>query len=221
MGPGSKERSDSKLRTKSAEAIARPYPNRGPLRGVEDFEMRASLVNYPPRDSIQRVYLADNDALADAAKARVAGADPQVVDLGSDERRPRACPSCGRARLGPGMAAADDDYVERPEKMSAGERFDGRRNSSSGRRDGGQPGGGRYRWPEAAVARRRRGGGRAARTRSRAAARRRHCGCIPKCPGLREVALMVVEGKFAQDSPVDYWKKTMHAIDTGAWPNSS
>ncbi|SPQ22372.1 7393466b-ccd2-4a43-a0a5-5beb1b3a10ff [Thermothielavioides terrestris] len=81
---------------------------------VEHPELHAGLVNDAPREAVHGVDLAQDGALADAAKAGIARADAEVVDVGGDERSASAGTGCGRARLGASMAAANDDDIERP-----------------------------------------------------------------------------------------------------------
>lgn len=76
--------------------------------------MCPGLVDHPPSQPIQRIDLADDDALPDAAEARVARADAQVLDFRGDQRGPRPGASGRRACLGSGVPAAHHDNIEWP-----------------------------------------------------------------------------------------------------------
>ncbi|KUI65303.1 hypothetical protein VM1G_11282 [Cytospora mali] len=81
-------------------------PHRRALLPVQHLELHARLVDDPAGQPVQRVDLAQDGALADAAEGRVAAAHAQVVELGRDERRARPGPGGRRAGLGARVAAS-------------------------------------------------------------------------------------------------------------------
>ena len=86
--------------------------HRGPLAPVQDPELDAGGIGHPPHQAVERVDLADEVALAEAANGRIAGHLADGGDAVGDERGLRAH-ARGRGRsLAAGMAAADDDDVE-------------------------------------------------------------------------------------------------------------
>lgn len=89
-------------------------PDRGALFPVQNLELDAGLVNDAAGHAVEGVNLAQDGALADAAKGRVAGADAQIVELGRDERGAGAGAGGGGTSLGAGVAASYDDDIECP-----------------------------------------------------------------------------------------------------------
>ncbi len=87
-------------------------PHRRALARVEGAELDAGLVGGERHGPAQRVDLAHQVALADAADRRVAGHLPQRLDGVREQQRARAGAGRGQGGLGAGVAAADDDHVE-------------------------------------------------------------------------------------------------------------
>ncbi len=86
--------------------------HRRTLRGIEDAELDAGLVGGRCHGAAQRIHLAYQMALADAADRRVAAHRPEGVEVVGQQQRVRPCPRCGERGLGAGVAAADDDDIE-------------------------------------------------------------------------------------------------------------
>ncbi len=82
------------------------------LRGVEDAELDAGFVGRRRHRPAQRIDLAHQMALADAADRRVAAHRPERVEVVRQQQRVRPRPRCGERSFGAGVAAADDDDIE-------------------------------------------------------------------------------------------------------------
>ena len=70
-----------------------------------------AAIGRAPHHAVERVDLADQMALAEAADGRVAGHLADGLGLVGQQRRARAAARGRRRRLAAGMAAADDDDV--------------------------------------------------------------------------------------------------------------
>ncbi len=86
--------------------------HRGALAAIEQAKLDARGVNRPPHQPAERVDLADDLPLADAADRRIAAHLSDGIAIGRDERRPRPEPRSRERRLGPGMPGTDHDHVE-------------------------------------------------------------------------------------------------------------
>ncbi len=86
--------------------------HRRSLARVEGAELDASLVGGKRHGSAQRVDLLDEVPLADSADRRITRHLTERFDAVGQQQRAPAHPCGGERRLGPGMAAADDDDVE-------------------------------------------------------------------------------------------------------------
>ena len=83
-----------------------------PLAAVEDAELDAGRVGGAAHHAIERVDLAHQMALAEAADRRIAGHFADRREAMGDERR-RGAAARGRGRgFAAGVAAADDDDVK-------------------------------------------------------------------------------------------------------------
>ncbi len=82
------------------------------LRGIEDAELDAGFVGGGGHGATQRIDLADQMALADAADRRVAAHRPERVEIVRQQQRARTRPCRGQRSFGAGMTAADDDDIE-------------------------------------------------------------------------------------------------------------
>ncbi len=82
------------------------------------MELDASLIDYAPSDTVERIDLAEYGSLANASEAGVAGASAEIFYLWRDERRPSPSPRCRCAGFSAGMAAAYDNHVEGPARRS-------------------------------------------------------------------------------------------------------
>ena len=91
---------------------ARPAHRRA-LAPIEHPELDAGRIGDAPHHAVQRIDLADQMALADAADGGIAGHLADGLELVGEQQRPRAEPRrCGR-RLAARMPSTDDDDVER------------------------------------------------------------------------------------------------------------
>ena len=85
--------------------------HRRALAGIERAELDAGAVSRPGHGAAQRVDLAHQVSLADAADGRIATHLAQGLDALSQQQRARSHACGGEGRLGAGMTAADDDDV--------------------------------------------------------------------------------------------------------------
>lgn len=97
---------------KSATRELGPYPNSRTLAAIQHVELDAGLVDDPPSQPVEGINLPNHGAFADASKARIARARPEIVGSGGDEGSPRASSRSGSARLSASMSAANDDNIE-------------------------------------------------------------------------------------------------------------
>jgi hypothetical protein len=95
-----------------AVGLAARRAHRRALAGVQRAPLDAGAVGRPRHDAAQRIDLAHQVALADAADRRVAAHLPHGLDLVRQQQRARAHARSRQRGLGAGMAAADDDHVE-------------------------------------------------------------------------------------------------------------
>ena len=84
----------------------------GPLAPVEDAELDAGLVRDAAHQPVERIDLADEMALAEAADRRIAGHGADRGEAMRDQRRARAQARGRRRGLAAGMAAAHHDDIE-------------------------------------------------------------------------------------------------------------
>ena len=84
----------------------------GAFAAVQHPELDAGFVRHPAHQPVERVDLAHEMALAEAADGRIAGHFADCGKAVGDEGGPRAHPRRGRGRLAAGMAAADHDHIE-------------------------------------------------------------------------------------------------------------
>ena len=90
---------------------ARPAHGRA-LAPVEQPELDAGRVGDPAHQAAERIDLADEVPLADAADRGIAAHRADRVEAVGHQRRPRTRPGGRARRLAAGMAAADHDDVE-------------------------------------------------------------------------------------------------------------
>jgi hypothetical protein len=109
-------------------------PDRRPLARVERAELDAGLVGGKRHGAAQRVDLAHEVPLADAADRGVARHLSQRLDRMRQQERARAGPRRGKRGLRAGVAAADDDDVE------TGRKVHGMQRALAGRSRRGEPG---------------------------------------------------------------------------------
>ena len=86
--------------------------HRRPLAPVQDAKLDAGGIGHPRHQAIERVDLADEMPLAEAADGRIAGHLADGGDAVGDERGHGAHARSRGRGLAAGMAAADDDDVE-------------------------------------------------------------------------------------------------------------
>ena len=86
--------------------------HRRPLASVQRPHLDRRAVGSHGHRPAQRVDLAHQMRLADAANGRIAGHLADGLDALRQEQRRRAKPRRSERRLGPGMTAADDDDIE-------------------------------------------------------------------------------------------------------------
>ena len=86
--------------------------HRRALRGIQDAELDAGFVGRSRHRPTQRINLAHQMPLADAADRRIATHRSQRVEVVRQQQRIGARPRCGKRGLGAGMAAADNDDIE-------------------------------------------------------------------------------------------------------------
>ena len=84
----------------------------GALAAVENAELDARLIGGQRHRAAQRVDLAHQVTLADAADAGVAAHLPQRLDVVRQQQRARAHAGGRQRRLGAGVAATDDDDIK-------------------------------------------------------------------------------------------------------------
>ena len=84
-----------------------------PLGAVEQPELDAGRIGHPPHQAVQRIDLAHQVALAEPADGRVARHLADGGEAVRHQRRARAHAGRRSRRLAAGMAAADNDDVER------------------------------------------------------------------------------------------------------------
>ena len=81
------------------------------LGPVQQPELDARLVRHPAHQAVERVDLAHQVALAEAADGRVARHLADGVQAMGEQQGARAGAGRGRGGLAPGMAAADHDHI--------------------------------------------------------------------------------------------------------------
>ena len=86
--------------------------HRRAFAAIEHAELNAGRVDRPPHQPAERVDLADDLPLADAADRRIATHLPDGVAIGGEQHGPRPNRAAATRGLGPGMPGADDDHVE-------------------------------------------------------------------------------------------------------------
>ena len=82
------------------------------FRGIQDAELDAGFVGGRRHRTTQRIDLAYQMALADAADRRIAAHRPERVEVVRQQQRVRTRPRRGKRSFGAGVAAADDDDIE-------------------------------------------------------------------------------------------------------------
>ena len=82
------------------------------FRGIQDAELDTGFVGGRCHRPAQRIDLADQMALADAANRRIAAHRPERVEVVGQQQRVRTRPRRGKRSLGAGVTAADDDDIE-------------------------------------------------------------------------------------------------------------
>ena len=87
--------------------------HRRTLAGIERAELDAGAIGRARHRAAERVDLLDEVTLADAADRRVAAHLAERLDALRQQQRARAHARRGQRGLGAGVAAADDDDVER------------------------------------------------------------------------------------------------------------
>ena len=92
-------------------AWARGDHTAGPRR-VEQTELDADGIGYFAHDAAERIDLADQVALGDAADGRVAGHLGDEVQIHGDHGGAAAHAGGGAGGFAPGVSGADDDDVE-------------------------------------------------------------------------------------------------------------
>src|SRR5438046_126603 len=88
------------------------YPNRGAFFPIQNPKLYASFIHNPSTDSIQCINLPNHCPLPNTAKARIAGANTNCIDLLGYQCRTCTCTSCSCRCLRAGMSAANDDDIE-------------------------------------------------------------------------------------------------------------
>lgn len=76
------------------------------------MELDTSLVDNPPSQAVEGINLTNDCSLADSSKARIAGACPQIIELGRNQGRPRTSSRSSSTSLGAGMATSYNDDIE-------------------------------------------------------------------------------------------------------------
>ena len=84
----------------------------GTFGAVEEPELDAGGVGHAAHDAVERIDLADEVALPEAANGRVAAHLADGLDLVRQQQRTRAQTCGSRCGLAASVAAADDDDVE-------------------------------------------------------------------------------------------------------------
>jgi len=103
-----------------AVGLAARGAHRRALGGVEPAPLDAGGVGRARHDPAQRVDLAHQVALADAADRRVAAHRTDGFDVVGQQQRARAGARGGQRGLGAGVAAAHDDHVMAVEVLPIG-----------------------------------------------------------------------------------------------------
>ena len=86
--------------------------HRRAFAAIEHAKLDAGGVDRPAHRAAERVDLADDLPLADAADRRVAAHLADGVAIGREQRGLGPQPRSRQRRLGPGMPGADHDHVE-------------------------------------------------------------------------------------------------------------
>ena len=110
VGLGREQRLDG-VAVELAVGLSARAAHRRAFATIEQFEMDAGSVCRFAHQPVQRVDLADQMALADAADCGVAGHLAQPVAAVGEQERCRTGAGGGGGGLAAGMAAADDDDI--------------------------------------------------------------------------------------------------------------
>ena len=99
-------------RIELAVGLGARAPHRRALAPVEHAKLDAAGIGDAPHQSVQRIDLAHQMALAEPADRGIAGHRPDGREAVGDQRRLRAHARGGARGFAAGVAAADDDDVE-------------------------------------------------------------------------------------------------------------
>jgi hypothetical protein len=82
------------------------------LARVQAAHLNSGSVGHFGHGSAERVYLSDDVAFARPSDRRVAGHEPDPVEIRRDNEHLGACPRRRKGSLAPGMAGADDHNIK-------------------------------------------------------------------------------------------------------------
>src|ERR1039458_5313363 len=108
-----------RLLVQQAVGLSAGSAHRGALARIEYAELDASLIRGDRHGSAQRVDFLDQVAFTDAADRRIAGHLSQGLNIMREQQGLATGPGGGQRGLGPGVSAANHDYVEFGRKMHA------------------------------------------------------------------------------------------------------
>ena len=96
----------------AAIALRARRPDRRTLAAVQHAELQRREIGRPRHDAAERIDLAHDRALGDAADGRIARHLADRLERARDQCHARTASRRGDGRLGAGVAGADDDDVE-------------------------------------------------------------------------------------------------------------
>lgn len=88
-------------------------PDSSALPSIQDVKLHARLVDNSPRQTIERIDLSDNCALADTAETRIAGTRSQIIHLGRNQGCSRASSRSSSTCLSASMTTSDNHDIIR------------------------------------------------------------------------------------------------------------